>query len=83
MLTKQDLLLVGKLLEMASETYSNHECNDLSEDILSLISDEKTLCEEIREWIGDSDCPQKADWIGDDTLMSFLSDKILKEAKRL
>ena len=76
---KQILLLASKMLELASDQFSNHGCNDLDSETLELITDEKKLCDDVREWNGDDEWPEKASWIGDSSLMQYLSDK-LKEA---
>ena len=78
---KQLLLLAANMLKLASDTFSNHGCNDLSDEALSLVTDEKKLCDDVREWNGDEECewPEKAYCIGDDSLMHYLSDKLKEE----
>jgi hypothetical protein len=75
---KQILLLAANMLELASEKFSNHGCNDLQPDALKLVTNEKVLCDDIRKWNGDTECewPEKANLIGDDSLMHYLSDKL-------
>jgi hypothetical protein len=80
---KQLLLLAAKMLDLASETFSNHGCNDLDDEVLNIITDEETLCKDIREWNGDpvEDWPENKHMIGDSTLMSYLADKFQKLAE--
>lgn len=81
---KQLLLLAANMLELASEKFSNHGCNDLSKEALDLVTDDKKLCDDVRKWNGDEECewPESASWIGDDSLMHYLSDKLKEEAGR-
>lgn len=85
MLTKQDLMILSGLLEMAADTYSNRGCNDLSEDLVSTVTNQDALCAEIKEWNGDaeSEWPESIDYIGDSTLMSFYAAKLSKIAAEL
>lgn len=78
---KQILLLAARMLDMASDTFSNHGCNDLDKETLNIIIDEEKLCDDIRAWNGDPDeeWPEKASWIGDDSLMAYLSYKLKQE----
>ena len=82
---KQLLLLAANMLELASEQFSNHGCNDLSGEAVALVTDDKKLCDDVRKWNGDEECewPEKADWIGDSSLMHYLSDKLKEEARGL
>lgn len=80
---KQLLLLASNMLELASEQFSRNGCNDLTEETLSLITDDKKLCDDIRKWNGDEECewPKNANWIGDSTLMHYLSYKLKEETE--
>jgi hypothetical protein len=73
---KQIKLLAAKMLEEASEEFSNHGCNDLTKEVLDLITDEKRLCEDMKKWNGDDDWPTSVKQIGDSSLMHYLSDKL-------
>lgn len=42
-MTSKEKMLVSSLLEMASHEFSNHGCNDLSEELVKMLSK--------REWI--------------------------------
>jgi hypothetical protein len=78
MLTKQELLLAAEMLQLASDQFSNHGCNDLPKSALSLVSNEENLCARVRAWNGDaeSDWPKRAESIGDSSLMQYLSDQL-------
>ncbi len=78
---KQLLLLASQMLKLASDKFCNHGCNDLDGEALSLITDENKLCNDIREWNGDDPWPEKANQIGDSSLMHYLSDKLKEEAE--
>ena len=69
-------LLASKMLELASDKFSNHGCNDLDQDVIDLIADNEALFAEMRKYNGDNKWPQSAYQIGDDSLMSFLSEKL-------
>ncbi len=82
-MNKQVLLLASKMLDVAANEFCNHGCNDLGKDVKELIIDEAELCKDIREWNGDprETWPETADFIGDSSLMSYLSDKLKIEAQ--
>jgi hypothetical protein len=82
---KQILILASEMLKLASDTFANHGCNDLDEEILLKITDEKKLCDDIRTWNGDEECewPERVKSIGDDTLMHYLSDKLKEESEKI
>ena len=42
-MNKGGFLLASRLLDMASETYGNHGCNDMDKDMFNGISDEDKL----------------------------------------
>ena len=80
-MTNALLLLASKMLADASDIYSNHGCNDLTDDVIALLAlnvDEKTLCAKIRTWNGDEteNWPESFAHIGDSTLMHFLADEL-------
>lgn len=83
MLNKQDLLLASKMLELASDKFSNHGCNDLTKDVIECIKDEKELLKDVNSWNGHTDPSDdylSVSWIGDSTLMRVLAEKFKKEA---
>ena len=49
-----------------------------TKDVLEVITNEKTLCDDIRKWNGDPEeqWPEEARFIGDDSLMAYLSYKL-------
>lgn len=79
-LIKPIFRLAAKMLNLASDEFSNHGCNDLDEDTFSDLSDEEK--EELRvsykKYYGDDEYPTALTQIGDSELMSYLSDKFLK-----
>lgn len=75
---KQILLLASKMLKIASEQFSNNGNNDLTDDVLGVIDDEKKLCDQLRDWMEDGSWPDNIGQVGDDWLCSFLSDKLAK-----
>lgn len=83
MLTKTEAKLAAALLEMASETYSNHGCNDF--DVVSAIGitnkESKELWKKLTKWNGGNDeigsGPIHIDWI----LMSYLASRLQEESE--
>lgn len=73
---KQILLLAARMLEIASDEFSNHGCNDLDDETINLITDESNLCKEIEKWNGDDGYPPNIKCIPDWMLMRFLKDKL-------
>ena len=63
------------MLDLASDRFSNHGCNDLSKEVLASIIDEEELCEDIRKYNNSPEdpWPEEARFIGDSMLMSYLS----------
>lgn len=78
MMDKQILSLASKMLELASNEFVNHGCNDLDEEVTNLIADEKTICEDIKKWNGDPECewPEGVNLVSDHALMSYLAHKL-------
>ena len=72
---KNLLLLSAKLLDTASDEFSNHGCNDLSKDVQALITPE--ILKDIKKWLDDYDIQYVPDWL----LMNYLRDKLKEEAK--
>ena len=69
-------LLAAKMLDMASDEFSNHGCNDLPKKIVKMIPQEvvddarKFLCDDEDEWL--EDASDLCDW----TLMDYLAHKL-------
>ena len=87
-MSNKEKRLAAELLEMASDEYATHTCNDLDPSILEdFTMDEKIqLAKEFHQWNGD---PEEITGTPDDInalyydweLMSFLSAKLLQESK--
>lgn len=58
-MNKDILTLASKMLELASDTFSNHGCNDLDRDVINSIENEQEICKQIEEWYGDPGFPTK------------------------
>ena len=78
---KQILLLASRMLELASNEFANHGCNDLDNETLELVSNETELCKQIEEWNGDEGYPEKIYNVSDWMLMDFLKDKLKESAE--
>lgn len=79
-LTRDELRLAAKMLDIAADKFSNHGCNDLEKHVVDCVEDGETLCTAIRKWNGDphEEWPAEVDDIGDSSLMGYLSDRIKK-----
>jgi hypothetical protein len=80
-LTKKEMLLIAHLLEIASDKFSNHGCNDMDEEIMNqFTSDEKDeLSKQYHDWNGDpEEFTPGLFWLGDDSLMSLFAAKLKK-----
>ena len=77
---------VSKLLEIASNQFCNHGCNDLSNDFWEGVSKEekKLLYKGYHTWNGDLEDynPEQTDYLGDAALMAYFSE-IIWEIKDL
>ena len=73
---KQILTLSARMLEIASDKFSNHGCNDLDNETLELVSNEEVLCKQIEEWNGDPGYPKSIENVPDSMLMDFLKDML-------
>lgn len=74
--------MISKLLEMAGDKFSNHGCNDLPKDFYNGMSetDIKQLYKDYHEWNGDlEDYNGDVGYLGDDSLMNFLSEYIKED----
>jgi len=74
------VILIAKLLEMASDDFDNHGCNDLYDDFWEGVSEEEKqdLYKEYHEWNGDPEeyDPNHVDYLGDSSLMRYFSEKL-------
>lgn len=78
-MTKNQLKLASALLELASKQFSNHGCNDLSEDITDLLSQSEwdELNKEFHDWNGDPENYEPNDIMHYDWLwMNYMSKKL-------
>jgi hypothetical protein len=71
----QIIVLAARMLELASDTFRNHGCNDLDEYVSNGLYNEKAICDMVRVYNGDdtSDWPSQVNRIGDASLMDFLA----------
>lgn len=81
--------MAALLLDMASDKFSNHGCNDLPKEFIDAVglTDEEKLqfVTEYYEWNGDLEEAKKYGWIkashfdnmGDSTLMRFVARKLI------
>jgi len=80
-MTVQEIQLTAKLLDLAADTFSNHGCNDVSEEMYEGWTKEQrqALVKEFHEWNGD---PEEYDpeflHLGDSSLIAFFAAKILQ-----
>ena len=75
--------LAAKMLEMASDEFSNHGCNDIEDSVYEgwTLEERQQFVKEFHEWNGDPENFDK-DWLhlGDSTIMSFLAYKLETDA---
>jgi hypothetical protein len=78
-ITPKELQLAGRLLELASNAFSDYGCNDISKETWGDLTKEERQ-DLIREYYMDNDEPEEAeenrDEIEDWVLMSFLAKKL-------
>lgn len=83
-MTDKEKMLAGKLLEMASDEFSNHGCNDLPKELERLLTQEEwdRLNKEMHDWNGDPEEYRPGQVMSYDWLwMSFLGAKLRGEVK--
>ena len=84
-LTRAELRLAAHMLEIASERFSNHGCNDF--DLSPFMDDAECLefVKKFHEWNGDPEVfaediasgrKNPSVWLGDDTIMAWLSTRL-------
>ena len=75
--------LAAKMLEMASDEFSNHGCNDIEDSVYEgwTLEERQHFVKEFHEWNGDPENFAK-DWLHleDSTIMSFLAYKLGTDA---
>ena len=74
------LLLASEMLNLASDEFSNHGCNDLDDKVVKMISPE--LCEEMKQWNskGETSWPWSPESVGGSSLMHYLSYRLKEVA---
>ena len=79
-LTPKESRLAAALLELASDQFSNHGCNDMETQILSEFTEEEKIdiCLDINRRNGD-DCGLYFDSIPDWLWMQYLADKLKED----
>jgi len=81
-MTKKELLLISHLLEIASDEFGNHGCNDFK--LSDFFSEEECVKfdKEYHEWNGDPDEHDsqyaRSGWFQDYAVMSYYSHKLKK-----
>ena len=82
-LNTKEKQLAAKMLEMASDEFSNHGCNDIEDSVYEgwTLEERQQFVKEFHEWNGDPENFDK-DWLhlGDSTIMSFLAYKLETDA---
>ena len=78
-ISKKELSLAAKMLELASDNFSNHGCNDVDENVYDGWTSEERqqFVKEFHEWNGDPEEYEETFLhLGDSTIMSFLAAKL-------
>lgn len=80
-MTKAEMLLAARLLEMAGESFSNHGCNDMEPNMFTGISlaDRDSMAKGFEQYNGEY---VPLAHIGDDSWMNYLADKLLQAAEK-
>lgn len=85
-MNKKERLLAAHLLEMASDQFCNHGCNDLNLKKLGWTTEERrNLMQRMHESNGDPeefDPSYDYEYFTDHWVMSFLADKLEEEANK-
>ena len=71
--------LAAKMLELASEQFSNHGCNEVEDSVYDgwTIEERKGFVKNFHDWNGDpEDYDEDFLHIGDSTLMAYFADKL-------
>ena len=78
-ISKKELALAAKMLELASDQFSNHGCNDVDENVYDgwTLEERQQFVKEFHEWNGDlEEYEETFLHLGDSTIMSFLAAKL-------
>lgn len=82
-ISKKELALAAKMLELASDQFSNHGCNDVDENVYDgwTLEEIQQFVKEFHEWNGDPEEYEETFLhLGDSTIMSFLAAKLEHES---
>lgn len=74
--------LAAKMLELASEQFSNHGCNDVEDSVYDgwTLEERKQFVKEFHDWNGDpEDYNETFLHLSDSTIMSYLASKLKGE----
>jgi hypothetical protein len=83
-MNKKEKELAAKMLDLASEQFSNHGCDEVEESVYDGWTREERLqfVKEFHEWNGDpEEFSEDMLHLGDSTLMAYFASKLRNEAK--
>ena len=78
-MNEKEFKLAAKMLDLASDEFSNHGCNDVEDSVYEgwTIEERRAFVKEFHEWNGDpEEYNENFLHLGDSTIMSFLSAKL-------
>ena len=77
----QEKILIANLLQLASNVFSNHSCNDLPDEFFKDWDKEEkeALVKKFWEWNGTPEERCSVEAIGNSSLMQYFAEKLLKE----
>ena len=78
-ISKKELALAAKMLELASDQFSNHGCNDVDGNVYDgwTLEERQQFVKDFHEWNGDPEEYEETFLhLGDSTIMSFLAAKL-------
>ena len=87
-MTNKEKEFLSRLLEMASDEFSNHGCNDVPDDMLNIFTDteKKSLIKEYQKYNNDPDTTEDSELLLEDfdctpdwAWMSFFAQKLRDE----
>jgi hypothetical protein len=82
-ISKKELALAAKMLELASDQFSNHGCNDVEENVYDgwTLEERQEFVKDFHKWNGDPEEYEETFLhLGDSTIMSFLAAKLEYES---
>lgn len=81
-MNQKEKLLASKMLQLASETFSNHGCNDVPDSFYEgwTLEERQQFVKEFHQWNEHREDPIDYDpnflHLGDDSIMAFLAHKL-------